>query len=132
MKYILAIFISILPFCTIAQQLDCCESIEEVETFLNGEWKKTGGDSYKVYTFNFSGGLGEADTYRIEEDSSKKSLEKANVRVSILKKQDGFKLVYHWRSNLIVEKSIKHLDSNNLTIRLRTKKPSKLYRVSKF
>lgn len=48
MKKTLILLLTFLPMTLLGQQLECCTSEKDVETYLNGDWKKEGSDSKKI------------------------------------------------------------------------------------
>ena len=54
----LLVLLTFLPLTLLGQELKCCESIEDIEAYLNGTWNMKTADSKTVYTYLFENGKG--------------------------------------------------------------------------
>mgnify|MGYP000684037076 CR=1 FL=1 len=54
MKKFLILLLIFLPLTIIGQELECCESEKEVETYLNGDWKKKDSEPNRQYRYEFN------------------------------------------------------------------------------
>ena len=52
MRKILILILAFFPLTVLAQKLKCCESIKEVEAYLNGNWKKKDSEPNQQYRFD--------------------------------------------------------------------------------
>ncbi len=55
----LLLLLTFLPVTLLGQQLKCCESTEEVESYVNGVWKVKNKNSKTRYTYSFEDGQGQ-------------------------------------------------------------------------
>jgi hypothetical protein len=68
MKTSLLLLLTFFPLILIGQSLKCCESEKEIETYLNGTWKKKDSDAKQQYQYEFNDGIGKFKVFDIKEN----------------------------------------------------------------
>jgi len=122
--FLLMIFV---PLHLVGQQLDCCKTIKEVESYLNGKWKKSADDK-KEYHYIFNEGQGIFLALKVNEKRALETINNMPVGLKILKSEKGFKIELKFGS-LSIYSEIKHLDSIKLITVRRDGKEAVLYRI---
>ena len=124
----LILLLTFLPLTLLGQDLKCCESEKDVETYLSGKWKVKDSDSKTVYHYWFENGKGNLENFEPAEKGEKIIIEDNHSFVEIIKYENRFKLKHtylygDWISDL------KYLNSNQLIL-IRDGKEKEYYKVS--
>ena len=115
MKKILILVLPFLHLGLFGQNLKCCESEKEVESYLSGKWKVKDSDSKTVYHYWFEDGKGNLEDYEPAENGGELIVEDDHSFVQIIKYENGFKLKHTYLyGNWIAE--LKYLNSNKLIL----------------
>ena len=111
----LILLLTFLPLSLFGQQLKCCESEKEVESYLSGKWKIKNSDSKTIYNYWFEKGQGNLTEMERTENEGEYLLIDDHPFVDIIKYDQGFKLKFtylysNWTSEL------KYLNSNRMIL----------------
>ena len=68
MKKILILFLTFLPLTSLGQDLECCKSVDEVGTHLNGYWKLKNSSLKVQLRFEFNDGIGKFWWYKFDDN----------------------------------------------------------------
>ena len=127
MKKILILILTFLPLTLLGQQLKCCESEKEVESYLSGKWKIKNSDSKTVYHYWFENGKGNLEDFEAAENGEEIIVEDNHSFVEIIKYENGFKLKHTYLyGNWISE--LKYLNSKKLIL-LTDGKETEYYKI---
>ncbi|WP_282122666.1 hypothetical protein [Algibacter mikhailovii] len=126
----LILVLTLLPLIVLGQELKCCESIKEVETYLNGNWEKKDSDLNRLYHFEFRNGFGKFQMFEIKENGTLKLAEENPPDIKILATKNGFEIEYDY-GVLKAFSGIKCLDSLKLTITRQDGAEKEYYRIAK-
>ena len=129
MKKTLIIILTFLPLTLFAQELKCCESVKEVETYLNGNWKKKDSEPNRQYSFEFNYGTGKFRVFIIKENGTLEKSEENQPDIKILKTEKGFEIEHDF-GRLKTYTGIKYLNSNKLIITRRDGAEKEYYRIT--
>lgn len=115
MKKTLFLFLIFLPMSLLAQQLECCESEKDVETYLNGKWIVKDSDLKRQYSYRFNDGVGKFQIYEVKEKEDLEDIKKNQPTLKIFKTKAGFEIEHDF-GVLKTYSKIKSLDSIKLVI----------------
>jgi len=115
MKNNLIILLALLPISLFGQDLKCCESEKEVETYLSGIWTVKNSESNTVYKYWFEKRKGHLTEMERTETKGEFLIIDNHPFVEIIKYDQGFKLKYthlhsHWMA------ALKYLNSSRLVL----------------
>ena len=125
------ILILILIFFTLnsfGQQLECCKSIEEVGTNINGYWKMKNSDKNEQLRFEFNNGIGKFWRNKFNEKNELIESKEIEQTLEIFKTESGFKLDWS-NGNRLGTSRIKVLNLTTLIFMRRDGKETEYYRV---
>ncbi|WP_379953308.1 hypothetical protein [Dokdonia sp. R78006] len=130
MKKFLILMLTFLPLTLLGQQLDCCKSVEEVGTNLNGYWKMKNSDKNEQLRFEFNDGIGKF--WRIKFNKKNELIESKEMEqtLEIFKTESGFELDWS-NGNRLGTSRIKILNSTSLVFVRRDGKKTEHYRITK-
>ncbi len=129
MKKTLILLLTFLPLTLLAQELKCCESVKDIETYLNGNWKKKDSDLNKLYQYKFDNEKRESRIFTINNDGTLELITNSESITKILRTEKGYKVEHNW-GKLKTYEGIKYLDSTKLIVTRRDGKEAVMYRVS--
>jgi len=115
MNKILILILTFLPLTLLGQELKCCETIKEIETYLNGGWKKKDSEPNRQYRFEFNDGIGKFRIFIIKENGTLEKSAENQPNIKILKTEKGFEIEHDF-GGLKTYAGIKYLNSNKLII----------------
>ncbi|WP_417870954.1 hypothetical protein [Winogradskyella sp.] len=129
MKKILNIVLMVLPLVLSGQNLKCCKSVNQVESYLRGEWIENKVDSNTVYEFWFENGIGHLSEKEIAEYGDEVIELEIQPYVEVIKYEGGFKIKFiypneSWTSEL------KYINSSKLVL-IRDGEETEYYRYEK-
>ncbi|MEO6348900.1 MAG: hypothetical protein ABIO60_13420 [Aquaticitalea sp.] len=127
MKKILILILTFLPVTLLAQELKCCESIKEVETYLNGNWKDSAPN--QQYRFEFNNGTGKFKVFTIKENGTLEKSETIQPDIKILKTENGFEIEHDF-DGLKTYTGIKYLTSDKLIITRKDGAEKEYFKIS--
>lgn len=110
----------------IIKNIECCKSMWQAYSYLNGKWKKN--DDSKEFHFSF---VDEKDVLNVYEKNDEGVLEEVNknpATIKILKAEDGYKIEKDF-DGLKTYSHIKYLDNTKLILVRSDGKESILYRI---
>ncbi|PIA77430.1 hypothetical protein BFR04_08255 [Gaetbulibacter sp. 4G1] len=115
MKKTLILLLTFLPLILFGQNLKCCETKKEVESYLSGKWKEKNTESNTVYEYWFEDEKGHLTLIEIAQNGDELIELEVQPFVEIHKSAKGFELeiIYLYGS---VAYEIKHLDSDKMII----------------
>ena len=129
MRKTLFLLLIFLPLILIGQELECCKTEKDVETYLSGDWKKKDSDFDRLYRSEYRNGKGKFKVFIINEDGTLNPV-KENVPVTkILKTENGFEIEHNF-GGLKTFTGIKYLDSNKLIVTRRDGAETEYYKVT--
>ena len=111
------------------QGLKCCESENEIETYLSGNWKMKDSDLKHQYSYEFNKGFGKFRIYLIKENGSLYEIKENQPAIKILKTKKGFEIDYNY-GVLKTSAGIRHLDSTKLVLTRRDGVEREYYKIS--
>lgn len=117
MRKILILLLTFLPLTLFGQHLKCCESENEVETYLSGKWKEK-NDSNTEIIYKFENGKGSIKYIQLNEVDGI-TIEDHEQVVEIIKYENGFKIKFGDKGFDIIYTSIselKYLNSKKLIL----------------
>jgi len=129
MKKTLLLFLMFSPLNSLGQQLECCESEKNVETYLSGNWMIKDSDLKRQYSYRFNDGVGKFLIYEIKENGSLEDINENQPTLKILKKKNGFEIEHDF-GVLKTYTKIKHLDSIKLIVARHDGSEKEYYKVS--
>lgn len=129
MKKMLNLILILLPLISFGQHLKCCKSVNQVESYLNGNWIEKKAEANTVYEFWFENGKGHLSEKEITENGDELIELEIQPYVEVIKYEGGFKIKFtypyeSWTSEL------KYLNSNKLIL-IRDGKETEYYRYKK-
>ncbi|GBF22556.1 hypothetical protein C21_04751 [Arenibacter sp. NBRC 103722] len=130
MKTSFILLLTFFPLILIGQDLKCCETEKEIETYLNGNWKKKDADDKQQYLYEFNDGIGKFKVFDIKENGILERAEVNQPDIRILKKKTGFEIEHDF-GGLKTYTGIKYLDSTRLIVTRRDGAEKEYYKVSK-
>jgi len=115
MKKTLLLVCTILPLALLGQELKCCETIEDIEAYLEGTWNMKTDDSKTVYTYLFENGKGSWSASDPTEKNGEYEITEAFPFTFWITKNQAFTLNIdydegHWAGTL------KSLNSNRMLL----------------
>ena len=127
MKRSLIVLLTCFPLALLAQQLDCCKTVKDVETYLQGSWQHT-SKLNKLSSYQFEGTDLVLQVYKINDDGEMEPPINGKSTVIVSKADKGFMIEYDF-GPISTYFGIKYLDSLKLIIVRRDGKESTLYRI---
>ncbi|UWX55066.1 hypothetical protein NYZ99_20690 [Maribacter litopenaei] len=128
MRKILILILTFLPITLFAQELKCCETILEVETYLNGNWKKIDSEPDLEYRFELNNGIGKFKVFIVRKYGRIEKSETEQPDIKILKTKKGFEIEHDF-GGLKTYTGIKYLNSNKLIITRKDGAEQEYYKV---
>jgi hypothetical protein len=128
MKKVLLLILIFSPLNLIGQELECCKTEKDVETYLSGDWKKKDSDLNRLYRNEFKNGKGKFKVFVINEDGTLKPAEENVPEIRILKKDYGFEIEHDFGVVKTIT-GIKYLDSNKLIVTRRDGAETEYYKI---
>ncbi len=128
MKKILILFLTFSPLTLLGQQLECCESVKEVGTYLNGYWKMKNSNLNHQLRFEFNDGIGKFWRYKFDDNDELIEIEEIKQILEIFETTSGFEIDWS-NGNRIGTSRIKILNSTNVIFMRRDGKESECYRI---
>lgn len=110
----------------IIKNKECCKSIWQAHSYLNGKWKKN--DDNKEYHYSFVDEKGVFNVYERNSEGILEEINKNPATIKILKAEDRYKIEQDF-DGLKVYYDIKYLDTTKLILVRRDGKESTLYRI---
>ena len=100
-----------------AQQLKCCNTIEDVKETLAGKWKQVNTESKEIYNYEFEGKYyGNLETYEAPTDENVVAIiVSCEPGVTVLKTEKGFQLEYTYMLGTSVS-DIKYLSKTKMIL----------------
>ncbi len=100
-----------------AQQLKCCNTIEDVKEILAGKWKQVNTESNQIYNYEFEGKYyGNLETYEAPTDENiVEIIVSCEPRVTVLKTEKGFQLEYTYMLGTSVS-NMKYLSKTKMIL----------------
>ncbi|WP_335966843.1 hypothetical protein [Galbibacter sp. PAP.153] len=129
MKKALILILPFLPLTLLGQELKCCKTEKDVETYLRGDWKKKDSDINRLYRNEFKNGKGKFKVFVINEDGTLNPVEENVPEIRILKKSKGFEIENDF-GVLKTITGIKYLDSNKLIVTRRDGAETEYYKIT--
>lgn len=129
MKKILNIVLMVLPLVLSGQNLKCCKSVNQVESYLRGEWIENKVDSNTVYEFWFENGIGHLSEKEIAEHGEELIELEIQPYVEVIKYEGGFKIKFIY-SNESWTSELKYINSSKLVL-IRDGEETEYYRYEK-
>ncbi|MBA6154500.1 hypothetical protein [Gelidibacter maritimus] len=129
MKKILILILCFFPLTILAQELKCCETINEAEAYLNGNWKKKNSEPNQQYRFEFNNGTGKFKVFNIKENGTLEKSKTEQPDIKILKTDNGFEIEYDY-GGLKTYTRIKYLNSNKLIVMRKDGAEMEYYKIS--
>lgn len=123
MSFLLLMFF---PFLLLAQQLECCESVEDVEAYLNGSWERKDNHTNRQYHFEFFNGKGIFLICEMNENGKTEEIKDNYPTLKILTTNDGYEIEHDF-GVLKTYSRIKYLDSITLIVTRRNDEIEKVY-----
>jgi hypothetical protein len=127
MKTFLLLFLIFLPITLFGQQLSCCETIKDVESYLRGYWRKQ--DSDLNYQFQFKNESGSFKFYSNTTNGLVEEAQEHPAILTILKKENGFQIKHDF-GLISAYNGIKYLDSLKLIVTRRDGKEIEYHKIS--
>ncbi len=118
-----------MPLILIGQELECCKTEKDVETYLSGDWKKKDSDFDRLYRSEYKNGKGKFKVFIINEDGTLKPVQENVPVTKILKTENGFEIEHNF-GGLKTFTGIKYLDSNKLIVTRRDGAETEYYKVT--
>ncbi len=112
---------------SIIKEVECCKSVWQVHSYLNGKWAKKNEDG-KEYHYLFKNEKGIFEAYKKNEEGVLEEINQTTATVKILKTKDGFKIEQDF-NGLKTSYGIKYLDNSKLIMVRRDGKESELFRI---
>ena len=125
----LILLLTFFPLTLIGQELKCCETIKEVETYLNGNWKKKDSEPNRQYRFEFKNGTGKFRIFNVKENGTLENSEENQPIIKILKTEKGFEIEHDF-GGIKTYAGIKYLNSNKLIITRNDGAEKEYYRIA--
>jgi len=126
----LIFILTFFPLTLIGQQLKCCDSEKQVETYLSGKWQQK-SDSNTEIIYNFENGKGRIKYVQLHEVDGI-TIEDHEEVVEIIKYENGFKIKFVDKGFDVIYTStseLKHLDSKKLIL-ITDGKETEYYRIA--
>ena len=115
MKKTLILILTFLPLTLFGQNLKCCESEKEVETYISGFWKIKDSESKIRYQYWFEQGKGNLTEVELTDDENEYIVVDDHPFVEIIKYDNGFKLKYTDLSGSFTSE-LKYLNSKKMIL----------------
>ena len=128
MKTTLLLLLTFFPLILIGQDLKCCDSEQEIETYLSGNWKKKDSDEKQQYLYEFNDGIGKFKVFDIKRNGILERAEVNQPDIRILKSETGFEIEHDF-GGLKTYAGIKYLDSTQLIVTRRDGAEKEYYKV---
>ena len=128
MKIYRILTLTFLPLTLLAQDLKCCESVKEIETYLSGYWKKKDSELNRQYRYEFNDGVGSFVIFETSENGDLVEVENNLLVINILKTSKGFE-IEHVFDIVKTYTVIKHLDSNKLIVTRKDGAETEYYKI---
>ncbi len=128
MKKILILILPFLPITLLSQELKCCESIKEVETFLKGNWKKTDSEPDLEYRFELKNGTGRLKVTVVHKYKTLEKSEDKQPNLKILKTEKRFEIEHDF-GGLKTYPGLKYLNSKKLIVTRKDGAEREYYKV---
>lgn len=116
------------PLFLIGQDLKCCESEKEIETYLRGSWKEKDSTAKRKYLYEFTDGIGKFQVFVIKENGILERAKGNPPDIRILKTGNGFEIEHDF-GRLKTYMGIKYLDSFKLIVTRRDGIAKEYYKV---
>jgi len=115
MKKTLLLILAFLPLSLLGQELKCCESTKDIESYLTGVWKVKRSNSKTLYKYRVNRGQGHWTEMEQTEKKGEYVITHEHPIVDIITYNQGFKLkikyLYgHWTGDL------KHLNARRMLV----------------
>lgn len=114
MKKLLILILTFSPLTLLGQELKCCETTKEIETYLKGNWKKK-SEPNRQYQYQFNDGIGTFEIFDIVKNGDLVKVENNLLSIKILKTTKGFE-IEHVFDVVKTYTGIKFLDSKKLIV----------------
>jgi len=129
MMKILILLLTFLPLTLLGQQLECCKSVEEVGTNLNGYWKMKNSDKNEQLRFEFNNGIGKFWRNKFNEKNELIESKEIDQTLEIFKTESGFELDWS-NGNRLGTSKIKVLNPTTLVFVRSDGKETEYYKIA--
>ena len=116
------------PLTVLGQQLDCCKSVNEIGTFINGYWEIRNPNANEQLRFEFNNEIGKFWRYKFDYDNELIEIEEIKQTLEIFETKSGFELDWS-NGNRLGTSRFKILNSTTLVLVRKDGKESKYYRI---
>jgi len=117
-----------LPLTLLGQELECCKSVEQVGTYINGTWKMKNSDKNDQLRFEFSDELGKFWRHKFNDYGELDEIEEINQTLEIFETKSGFEIDWS-EGHRIVTSKIKILNTTSLILVRRDGKESEYDKI---
>ena len=129
MMKILILLLTFLPLTLLGQQLECCKSVEEVGTNINGYWKMKNSDKNEQLRFEFNNGIGKFWRNKFNEKNELIESKEIDQTLEIFKTESGFELDWS-NGNRLGTSKIKVLNPITLVFVRNDGKETEYYKIA--
>lgn len=113
----------------LGQQLECCKSVEEVGTNINGYWKLENSDKNEQLRFEFNDRIGKFWIIKFNENNELIESKEIEQTLEIFKTESGFELDWS-NGNRLGTSRIKVLNSTSLVFVRRDGKETEYSKIT--
>lgn len=129
MHNILILILIFFPLTLIGQELDCCKTVKEVETHINGYCKIIDTDKNEQLRFEFNNGNGKFWRYTYNNKNELVESDEIDQTLEIFKTESGFEMDWS-NGNRIGTSRINVLNSTSLIFMRRDGKETEYSKIT--